>query len=89
MQTIQSKFHGNFLIRQQNSGRHAWTDPAVAKLWFDSDPDGKVLDAKFDLRVNGIFSVTFANSDGAEFYLSGAIQRNYSESAFGLHMGMG
>jgi uncharacterized protein YndB with AHSA1/START domain len=45
----------------------AWTDPSIAKLWFGSDPNGKVLDAKFDVQVNGAFSVTFANSDGSEF----------------------
>ena len=45
----------------------AWTDPSIAKLWFGSDPNGKVLDAKFDVRINGSFSVTFVNSDGTEF----------------------
>jgi len=49
----------------------AWTDPATAKLWFGSDPSGKVLDAKFDVRVNSLFSVTFANSDGTEFTCQG------------------
>ena len=49
----------------------AWTDPAIAKLWFGSDPNGKVLNAKFDVRVNGTFSVTFANSDGTEFTCQG------------------
>lgn len=45
----------------------AWTDPAIAKLWFGSDPNGKGLDAKMDVRVNGSFSVTFSNSDGTKF----------------------
>lgn len=49
----------------------AWTDPAIAKLWFGSDPNGKVLDAKLDVQVNGSFSVTFANSDGKEFTAQG------------------
>lgn len=49
----------------------AWTDPAIAKLWFGSDPNGKGLEAKMDVRVNGSFSVTFANSDGSEFTCQG------------------
>jgi len=49
----------------------AWTDPAIAKLWFGSDPNGKVLDAKLDVQVNGSFSVTFVNSDGTEFTAQG------------------
>ena len=52
----------------------AWTDPAIAKLWFGSDPNGKVLEAKFDVRVNGAFSVTFTNSDGSEFTCRGIYQ---------------
>lgn len=49
----------------------AWTDPSIAKLWFGSDPKGKVLDAKFDVRINGTFSVAFVNSDGTEFTCQG------------------
>ena len=49
----------------------AWTYPAITKLWFGSDPNGKVLDAKMDVRINGSFSVTFANSDGTEFTAQG------------------
>ncbi len=49
----------------------AWTDPAIARLWFGSDPNGKVLDAKFDVQVNGTFAVTFSNSDGTEFTCQG------------------
>ena len=49
----------------------AWTDPSIAKLWFGSDPAGKVLEARFDVWVNGVFSVTFANSDGSEFTCQG------------------
>jgi uncharacterized protein YndB with AHSA1/START domain len=49
----------------------AWTDPSIAKLWFGSDLNGKVLEAKFDVRVNSTFSVTFANSDGTEFTCQG------------------
>jgi len=49
----------------------AWTDPSIVKLWFGSDPNGKVLDANLDVRVGGSFSVTFANSDGTEFTAQG------------------
>ena len=49
----------------------AWTDPSIARSWFGSDPNGKVLEAKFDVRINGSFSVTFANSDGTEFTCQG------------------
>ena len=52
----------------------AWTDPSIAQLWFGSDPAGKVLDARFDVRGNGSFSVTFANSDGTEFTCQGIYQ---------------
>ena len=44
----------------------AWTDPNVARLWFGSDPDGEVLDAKMDARVGGSFEVRFANSNKTE-----------------------
>jgi uncharacterized protein YndB with AHSA1/START domain len=44
----------------------AWTDPVVARMWFGSDPGGRVLDARIDLRVGGSFEVRFANSDGTE-----------------------
>ncbi|MBC7878318.1 MAG: SRPBCC domain-containing protein [Anaerolineales bacterium] len=49
----------------------AWTDPSAVKLWFGSDPNGKVLDANLDVSVDGFFRVTFANSDGAEFTCKG------------------
>ena len=49
----------------------AWTEPAIAKLWFGSDPDGKVLDANFDVQINGVFSVTFVNSDDTAFTCQG------------------
>ncbi|HMV96741.1 MAG TPA: SRPBCC domain-containing protein, partial [Anaerolineales bacterium] len=49
----------------------AWTDSSIVKLWFGSDPNGEVLDAKLDVQVNGSFSVAFANSDGTEFTAQG------------------
>ena len=49
----------------------AWTDPSIAKLWLGSDPNGTVLDARFDVQINCSFSVTFVNSDGTEFTCHG------------------
>jgi uncharacterized protein YndB with AHSA1/START domain len=80
MQTVQTK--SNHSIRVSWNFPHppskvwqAWTDPAIIKLWFGSDPNGKVLNTKIDIWVNGSFSVTFANSDGTEFTAQG----NYKE----------
>lgn len=52
----------------------AWTDPGVVKLWFSSDPNGTVLDAILDVRVDGSFAVTFANSNGEEYTAQGIYQ---------------
>lgn len=41
----------------------AWTDPEYVKLWFGSDPNGKVLHASLDVRIGGSFEVSFINSD--------------------------
>jgi uncharacterized protein YndB with AHSA1/START domain len=49
----------------------AWTDANVARLWFGSDPDGTVLEARMDARVGGSFEVTFANSDGTTYTCTG------------------
>ena len=49
----------------------AWTDSSIVKLWFGSDPNGTVLDARFDVQIKGPFSVTFVNSDGTEFTCRG------------------
>jgi len=43
-----------------------WTVPDLMRLWFGSDPEGTVRAAGADPRVDGHFSVTFANSDGTE-----------------------
>jgi uncharacterized protein YndB with AHSA1/START domain len=50
----------------------AWTDPELVKLWFGSDPNGKVLSAHLDVRSGGKFEVTFTNSDKAEHTCFGA-----------------
>lgn len=49
----------------------AWTDPKYMSRWFGSDPNGRVLAARADVRVGGTFSVTFADSDGTEHTASG------------------
>jgi len=49
----------------------AWTDPTVIMKWFGSDPNGKVLDAKLDVRAGGYFEVTFIDSDLTEHTCSG------------------
>ena len=41
----------------------AWTDPEIVKLWFGSDPNGKVLSADLDVKMDGRFEVSFVNSD--------------------------
>lgn len=48
-----------------------WTAPGLMRLWFGSDPEGRVLAATADPRVDGEFSVTFANSDGTEHTCTG------------------
>ncbi len=46
---------------------NAWTNPDTMKLWFGSDPNGKGISAKVDLREGGEYEVTFQNSDGSEY----------------------
>ena len=48
-----------------------WTDPEVVRLWFGSDPAGKVLAAQLDVRPGGSFEVSFMDSDGTEHTCSG------------------
>lgn len=49
----------------------AWTEPQYMSRWFGSDPNGHVLKASADPRVGGVFSVTFADSDGTQHTASG------------------
>jgi len=44
------------------------------KTWFGSDPNGTVLCASSKPEVHGTFSVTFRNSDDAEYTCSGEYQ---------------
>jgi uncharacterized protein YndB with AHSA1/START domain len=49
----------------------AWTEPSVIMNWFGSDPKGKVLSAKLDVRPGGSFEVTFKDSDQTEHTCNG------------------
>jgi uncharacterized protein YndB with AHSA1/START domain len=44
----------------------AWTDPSVVMQWFGSDPNGKVKNARLDVRQGGSFEVTFQDGDLTE-----------------------
>lgn len=44
----------------------AWTREELMCRWFGSDPEGRVLSAKLDVRVGGRFEVRFVGSDGIE-----------------------
>ena len=44
----------------------AWTESSVIMKWFGSDPKGKVLSAKLDVRAGGSFEVVFKNADQTE-----------------------
>jgi uncharacterized protein YndB with AHSA1/START domain len=49
-------------------------DPSIVKKWFGSDPNGNVLVAELDVRVEGSFRVRFANSDASAFTAKGISQ---------------
>jgi len=52
----------------------AWTDPELVRLWFGSDPNGVVSQARLDVQVGGKFEVTFANADMKEYTCYGVYQ---------------
>lgn len=49
----------------------AWTDPAIVRLWFGSDPSGIVSHARLDVRPGGAFEVSFNDSNGMAHTCSG------------------
>ena len=49
----------------------AWTNPNLIVKWFGSDPKGKGLSAKLDVRLGGYFEITFQDSDLTEHTCSG------------------
>jgi len=42
----------------------AWTDPAIVRLWWGSDPAGVVTSAALDVRPGGRFVISFQDSGG-------------------------
>lgn len=44
----------------------AWTSEALILNWFGSDPNGKGLKARLDVRHGGSFEITFKDSDETE-----------------------
>jgi uncharacterized protein YndB with AHSA1/START domain len=53
------------MLRLKKYGE-AWTEPTVIMKWFGSDPKGKVLSAKLDVRPGGSFEVVFKDADQTE-----------------------
>jgi len=51
----------------------AWTEPALIKLWFGSDPHGTVEDVEMDLRVGSDYRISFSDSDGSQHTCKGKI----------------
>ena len=49
----------------------AWADPVSILSWIGSDPEGRGLEAKMDVRPGGEHVVSFANSDGTEHQFHG------------------
>jgi uncharacterized protein YndB with AHSA1/START domain len=42
----------------------AWTDPAIVRRWWGSDPNGVVTSAELDVHVGGHFEISFRDSTG-------------------------
>jgi len=49
----------------------AWTEPSLVLKWFGSNPNGKGLRAKMDIRTGGYFEISFWDSDFTEHTCSG------------------
>jgi uncharacterized protein YndB with AHSA1/START domain len=62
----------------------AWTNPTLIMKWFGSDPNGKVLKAKLDVRPGGYFEVTFRDSDLTEHTCSGIYEEVQALSKLGF-----
>ena len=63
---------------------NAWTEPSIILKWFGSDPNGKGIKAKMDVRPDGHFEITFANADGAEHTCFGIYRevKKFNELSF-------
>jgi uncharacterized protein YndB with AHSA1/START domain len=53
----------------------AWTDPAVVRRWWGSDPNGVVTSAVLDVRAGGRFEISFRDPDGTRHTSRGAYLR--------------
>lgn len=53
----------------------AWTDPAVVRRWWGSDPDGVVTSAALDVRPGGRFVISFQDSSGEPHTCTGEYLR--------------
>ena len=53
----------------------AWTDPAIVRRWWGSDPDGVVTSAALDVRPGGRFVISFQDSSGDLHTCSGEYLR--------------
>jgi uncharacterized protein YndB with AHSA1/START domain len=62
----------------------AWTEESMVRRWFGSDPKGKVLSAKLDVRTGGRFEVTFADSNGTSHTCGGVYADVEPVSKFGF-----
>ena len=50
-----------------------WTEPALIKLWFGSDPNGTVEKVEMDQRIGGAYKISFSDSDGSQHTCKGRI----------------
>jgi uncharacterized protein YndB with AHSA1/START domain len=54
---------------------NAWTDPAVVRRWWGSDPNGEVTSAVLDVRPGGRFAITFRDPSGDQHTSAGEYLR--------------
>jgi uncharacterized protein YndB with AHSA1/START domain len=52
----------------------AWTDPAKLQVWFKSDAGSEVLNADFDVRKGGRYSITIRCGNGEHKHVSGVFR---------------
>jgi uncharacterized protein YndB with AHSA1/START domain len=53
----------------------AWTEPALIKSWFGSDPNGRVLSAIAEVKPGGYFEISFEDGDQSKHTCSGTYQK--------------
>ena len=57
----------------------AWTQPDQVTQWWGSDPNGKGVSARMDVRQGGLFEISFVDGDQTEHTCSG-VYREVIES---------